>query len=275
MPLNRFLAVCLLGAVSLAQTPPLPAPSGPVLEVRSTGLSAALRINGCFREGPSVVCNVVFRNISPSDQNYSFPHGVTRLISPNGIAYAGYLSLEGSEVSAERTSLILGANKSVAGRAIFPNVAVEVSFVPLMDVGGLEFRGLGISAGPLATTKTEATLASFKFTLDRCSLSANQVVCQIVATNTTQAAKDLGLYRPLNAADSADFGKMFDSAGTTYKLVGAGFGSLEGQVFQTLPAGVPTRFEVAYSGQPKGKEITLLIFATNVGEVKFQKVPIR
>lgn len=272
---RQFLIVFLLFGLSLAQNPNLPAPSGPVLEVRSSGLNAALRVSGCFREGQGVVCNVVFRNISPSDQSYSFPHNITRLIGPNGTAYAGYLSLEGSEVGAERTNLTLGANKSANGRAIFPSVAGEVSFIPFMEVGGLEFRGLGISAAQLATTKTEATVSSIKFSVDRCSISNNQVVCQIIATNTTQANKDLGLYRPLNAADSADFGKIFDSAGAQYRLVGAGFGNLEGQVFQTLPAGVPTRFEVAYNGQPKGREITLLIFATNVGEVKFQKVPIR
>jgi hypothetical protein len=246
-----------------------------VLEVRSSALNAALRISGCFKEGGAVVCNLVLRNISPSDQSYSFPHSTTRLVSPNGTAYPGFLSLEGSDVGAERTNLTLAANSSVSGRAVFPAIGVEVSFVPFMEVGGLEFRGLGIGAAQAVATRIEATLAGFKFTLDRCSQVKNQVVCQILALNTGQNGKDLGLYRPLNAADSADFGRIFDSAGVVYKLVGAGFGKLEGQVFQTLPAGVPTRFEVAYEGQPKGREIALLVFATSVGEVKFQKVAVR
>lgn len=121
-------------------------------------------------------------------------------------------------------------------------------------------------------TSNETTVSGFRFVLGGCALNKDTVVCRLTVTNTRSSNRDLGLYRPLNSSDSATFGQLYDADGIPYRLTGAGFGSLEGGVFLSLPSGVPTKFEIAYQAKPKGKEIPLLSFSTNVGEVKFKQV---
>lgn len=118
----------------------------------------------------------------------------------------------------------------------------------------------------------EAMVSGFRFVLGGCTTNKDLVVCQLTVTNTRSGNRDLGLYRPLNALDSATFGQLYDADGMPHRLSGAGFGNLEGGVFLSLPSGVPTKFEIAYQAKPKGKEIPLLSFFTNVGEIKFKQV---
>lgn len=118
----------------------------------------------------------------------------------------------------------------------------------------------------------EVMVSGFRFVLSGCASNKDKVVCQLTVTNTRSSNRDLGLYRPLNASDSATFGQLYDADGMPYRLTGAGFGNLEGGVFLSLPSGIPTKFEVAYQAKLKNKEIPLLSFSTNIGEVKFRQV---
>jgi len=261
----------LLSLVGLALAgPSLPAPSGPISEARSDSLNVVLRVSECVREAGQVRCAISLRNLA-GQQRLVFEHRLTRLVAPNGVSYPGYLDLEGGQLTNDKSTISLRPEQTVSGQAIFPAVGGDAGFISLLSVGGLELRGINIVTPTFAN---QGVLSGFSFALERCAPGKAQIVCQGKVTNTTAKDQGLGLYRPLNAQDSADFGKLVDDAGLAYRLVKAGFGSLEGQVFQTLPPGVATRFEVAYEGEFKGREVVLLAFTTSVGELRFRQVPI-
>lgn len=127
----------------------------------------------------------------------------------------------------------------------------------------------------LPAAPSAVTVSNFRFVLEGCKQAEAQVVCRLNVTNTNAYKRDLGLYRPLNAQDSATFGEIYGADGIPHRLSGAGFGKLGGEVLLSLPPSIPTRLEVAYPVRLEGKEIPLLHFSTSVGKVEFKKITLQ
>ncbi|MGQ9753157.1 MAG: hypothetical protein ACUVQD_00570 [Thermaceae bacterium] len=146
----RLMALLLLlGSIAAAQSPSLPKPQGPVVEDTSKTVNAVFRIQGCTRDlEDKVVCSVQIQSNAQTNQMVSVPHAGVRAITARGFSYPGYLMVEGGQIEASHSAFALPAGGRAAGRLVFPEIPKEESFIAVLFLGGLEFRGLPIGQAP-------------------------------------------------------------------------------------------------------------------------------
>lgn len=138
-------ALTLLLSWSFAQQVNLPKPSGPVVEVFSETLNATLRLQGCARDqGDKVVCSLQIQSNARTNQQVTVRHQSIRAISARGFSYPGYLSVEGGQLDAARSTFALPAGNRAVGKLVFPAVPKEESFLAVIYLGGVELRGIPI-----------------------------------------------------------------------------------------------------------------------------------
>jgi hypothetical protein len=148
--MKRTLAfLWVLAALGVAQQVNLPKPSGPVVEVASANVSATLKIQGCARDQEGkVVCAVQIQSTARTNQQVTVPHQGVRAISARGFSYPGYLTVEGGQVDATKSTFALPAGGRASGKLVFPNVPQEETFFAALYFGGMEFRGIPIGQAP-------------------------------------------------------------------------------------------------------------------------------
>jgi hypothetical protein len=148
--MKRTLAfLWVLAALGAAQQVNLPKPSGPVVEVASANVSAAFKIQGCARDQEGkVVCAVQIQSTARTNQQVTVPHQGVRAISARGFSYPGYLTVEGGQVDATKSTFALPAGGRASGKLVFPNVPQEETFFAALYFGGMEFRGIPIGQAP-------------------------------------------------------------------------------------------------------------------------------
>jgi hypothetical protein len=139
------VALTLLFSWSFAQQVNLPKPSGPVVEVVSETLNATLRLQGCARDQEDkVVCSLQIQSNARTNQQVTVQHQSIRAISARGFSYPGYLSVEGGQLDAARSTFALPAGNRAVGKLVFPAVPKEESFLTVVYLGGVELRGIPI-----------------------------------------------------------------------------------------------------------------------------------
>jgi hypothetical protein len=148
--MKRTLAfLWVLAALGVAQQVNLPKPSGPVVEVASANVSATFKIQGCARDQEGkVVCAVQIQSTARTNQQVTVPHQGVRAISARGFSYPGYLTVEGGQVDATKSTFALPAGGRASGKLVFPNVPPEETFFAALYFGGMEFRGIPIGQAP-------------------------------------------------------------------------------------------------------------------------------
>jgi hypothetical protein len=148
--MKRTLAfLWVLAALGVAQQVNLPKPSGPVVEVTSANVSATFKIQGCARDQEGkVVCAVQIQSTARTNQQVTVPHQGVRAISARGFSYPGYLTVEGGQVDATKSTFALPAGGRASGKLVFPNVPPEETFFAALYFGGMEFRGIPIGQAP-------------------------------------------------------------------------------------------------------------------------------
>jgi hypothetical protein len=148
--MKRTLAfLWVLAALGVAQQVNLPKPSGPVVEVASASVSATFKIQGCARDQEGkVVCAVQIQSTARTNQQVTVPHQGVRAISARGFSYPGYLTVEGGQVDATKSTFALPAGGRASGKLVFPNVPPEETFFAALYFGGMEFRGIPIGQAP-------------------------------------------------------------------------------------------------------------------------------
>jgi hypothetical protein len=148
--MKRTLAfLWVLAALGVAQQVNLPKPSGPVVEVASASVSATFKIQGCARDQEGkVVCAVQIQSTARTNQQVTVPHQGVRAISARGFSYPGYLTVEGGQVDATKSTFALPAGGRASGKLVFPNVPQEETFFAALYFGGMEFRGIPIGQAP-------------------------------------------------------------------------------------------------------------------------------
>lgn len=139
------VALTLLFSWSFAQQVNLPKPSGPVVEVVSETLNATLRLQGCARDQEDkVVCSLQIQSNARTNRQVTVQHQSIRAISARGFSYPGYLSVEGGQLDAARSTFALPAGNRAVGKLVFPAVPKEESFLAVVYLGGVELRGIPI-----------------------------------------------------------------------------------------------------------------------------------
>ncbi len=159
--MRRTLAfLSVLAALGVAQQVNLPKPSGPVVEVASASVSATFRIQGCARDQEGkVVCAVQIQSTARTNQQVTVPHQGVRAISARGFSYPGYLTVEGGQVDANKSTFALPTGARVSGKLVFPSVPQEETFFAAMYFGGMEFRGIPIGQAPAPQIQAPAPQA--------------------------------------------------------------------------------------------------------------------
>jgi hypothetical protein len=156
----RLLAFLLtITSLAIAQNVNLPKPQGPLVEGTLETVNAVLRIQGCARDQEGkVVCAVQIQSNARTNQQVSSPHSSVRAISARGFSYPGYLVVEGGQLEQNRAVFSLPAGNRVAGRVVFPEMSRDETFIAVLYLGGLEFRGLPIGQAlpPAAPAQTQA-----------------------------------------------------------------------------------------------------------------------
>jgi len=138
-------ALTLLLSWSFAQQVNLPKPSGPVVEVFSETLNATFRLQGCARDQEDkAVCSLQIQSNARTNQQVTVQHQSIRAISARGFSYPGYLSVEGGQLDAARSTFALPAGNRAVGKLVFPAVPKEESFLAVIYLGGVELRGIPI-----------------------------------------------------------------------------------------------------------------------------------
>jgi hypothetical protein len=159
--MKRTLAfLWVLAALGVAQQVNLPKPSGPVVEVASANVSATFKIQGCARDQEGkVVCAVQIQSTARTNQQVTVPHQGVRAISARGFSYPGYLTVEGGQVDATKSTFALPAGGRASGKLVFPNVPQEETFFAALYFGGMEFRGIPIGQAPPPQAQASAPQA--------------------------------------------------------------------------------------------------------------------
>ncbi|WP_234554929.1 RCC1 domain-containing protein [Thermus caliditerrae] len=140
------VAVALGLAGVLGQQVSLPKPEGPRVEVVASTINAKVKVPGCTRDANGqVVCAVTFESQAQTNQSVVVLHSSVRAVAPDGFSYPGYLVVEGGTTDGTKTTFSLPAGGRANGRLVFPGVPQEVGVFPLMQLGGLEFRGLPVA----------------------------------------------------------------------------------------------------------------------------------
>ncbi|TFU27502.1 RCC1 domain-containing protein [Thermus tengchongensis] len=140
------VAVALGLAGVLGQQVSLPKPEGPRVEVVASTINAKVKVPGCTRDANGqVVCAVTFESQAQTNQSVVVLHSSVRAVAPDGFSYPGYLVVEGGTTDGTKTTFSLPAGGRANGRLVFPGVPQEVGVFPLVQLGGLEFRGLPVA----------------------------------------------------------------------------------------------------------------------------------
>ncbi len=95
-----------------------------------------------------MVCAVQIQSTARTNQQVTVPHQGVRAISTRGFSYPGYLTVEGGQVDATKSTFALPAGGRASGKLVFPTVPQEETFFAALYFGGMEFRGIPIGQAP-------------------------------------------------------------------------------------------------------------------------------